>query len=160
MMSVRHIEFMLFVEHKDVGLIHVQFTEPGTDALPFSQVIRFTQLFCHQLERIQSRDERAVFDESIRCILCACCTASCPVTPESSSFLGPAALLRAFRYLFDSRDRAGQERMKLLDSEDGIWGCKTHWKCTEVCPKEIPVTKSLGRTKKRIHDAKKAGELN
>jgi succinate dehydrogenase / fumarate reductase iron-sulfur subunit len=112
-----------------------------------------------EAERTQSPEQRRVFDEAIRCILCACCTASCPITPENDSFLGPAALLRAFRYLFDSRDGSSLERMSMLDRENGIWGCKTHWKCTEVCPKEIPVTKSLGKVKKRIFDAKKAGDL-
>jgi succinate dehydrogenase / fumarate reductase iron-sulfur subunit len=107
-------------------------------------------------ERIQSKGERALIDESIRCILCACCTAACPVTPENSRYLGPAALLRAFRYLFDSRDDAIDERMKILDNEDGIWGCKGHGKCTEVCPKEIDVRKWLGLVKKRIYDVRKA----
>jgi succinate dehydrogenase / fumarate reductase iron-sulfur subunit len=108
-------------------------------------------------ERIQSPAERAVFDEAIRCILCACCSAACPITPANPKYLGPAALLRAFRYLFDSRDGAADERMKLLDNEDAIWGCKGHGKCTEVCPKEIDVRKWLGRIKKRIYDARKAG---
>ena len=107
-------------------------------------------------ERIQSAEERAVFDEAIRCILCACCTASCPVTPDKSDFLGPAALLRSFRYLFDSRDGAAEERMAFLDRDDGIQGCKGHGKCTDVCPKEIDVRKSLGKVKKRIYDHKKA----
>lgn len=106
-------------------------------------------------ERIQAREDRQIFDEAIRCILCACCTAACPITSQNEEFLGPAALLRAFRYLFDSRDDASDERMKSLDSEDGIWGCKGHGKCTEVCPKDIDVRKWLGRTKKRIHDARK-----
>ncbi len=107
-------------------------------------------------ERLQSPSEREVFDEAIRCILCACCTASCPITPKQSEFLGPAALLRAFRYLFDSRDQASRERMEILDREQGIWGCKGHGLCTRVCPKEIDVRKWLGRTKKRLHDARRA----
>lgn len=106
-------------------------------------------------ERIQAREDRQLFDEAIRCILCACCTAACPITSQNEEFLGPAALLRAFRYLFDSRDDASDQRMKSLDSEDGIWGCKGHGKCTEVCPKDIDVRKWLGRTKKRIYDARK-----
>ncbi len=106
-------------------------------------------------ERLQSPWERALFDEAVRCILCACCTAACPVTRQDASFLGPAALLRAYRYLFDSRDQAAEERIALLDRPEAIWGCKGHGKCTEVCPKEIDVRKWLGRTKKRIHDAKK-----
>lgn len=107
-------------------------------------------------ERIQLPAEQRLFEEAIRCILCACCTASCPVNQrkETEAYVGPAALVRAFRYLFDSRDEASNERMGLLDQKDGAWGCQTLWKCTEVCPKEIPVTKQIGQIKKRIYDAK------
>ena len=107
-------------------------------------------------ERIQSADQQRLFEEAIRCILCACCTASCPVNQkkETEAYVGPAALVRAFRYLFDSRDEASDERIALLDHKDSAWGCQTKWKCTEVCPKEIPVTKQIGQIKKRIYDAK------
>jgi succinate dehydrogenase / fumarate reductase iron-sulfur subunit len=107
-------------------------------------------------ERIQSADQQRLFEEAIRCILCACCTASCPVNQkkETEAYVGPAALVRAFRYLFDSRDEASDERIALLDHKDGAWNCRTLWKCTEVCPKEIPVTKQIGQIKKRIYDAK------
>jgi len=107
-------------------------------------------------ERIQLPDQQRLFEEAIRCILCACCTASCPINQqkETETYVGPAALVRAFRYLFDSRDEASEERIDLLDHEDGAWGCQTKWKCTEVCPKEIPVTKQIGQIKKRIYDTK------
>ena len=105
-------------------------------------------------ERLQERRARETFDDAVRCILCGLCTASCPITAQNEKYLGPAALLRAFRYLFDSRDQGEKERVEILNNDDGIWGCQTLWKCTEVCPKEIPVTKCLGRVKKRIHDMK------
>ena len=107
-------------------------------------------------ERKQSPEEQHVFETAVRCILCACCTASCPVNQnvETASYVGPAALVRAFRYLFDSRDEASGERIALLDRKDGAWGCQTLWKCTQVCPKEIPVTKQIGQIKKRIYDSK------
>jgi succinate dehydrogenase / fumarate reductase iron-sulfur subunit len=63
-------------------------------------------------------------------------------------------LVRAFRYLFDSRDEASEERIALLDRKEGAWGCQTLWKCTEVCPKEIPVTKQIGQIKKQIYEIK------
>jgi succinate dehydrogenase / fumarate reductase iron-sulfur subunit len=106
-------------------------------------------------ERIQEMEARKAFDDAVRCILCGVCTASCPVSVQNERYLGPAALLRAFRYLFDSRDLGDTERMEILDSENGIWGCQTLWKCTETCPKEIPVTQCLGKIKKRIYDTKK-----
>jgi succinate dehydrogenase / fumarate reductase iron-sulfur subunit len=107
-------------------------------------------------ERLQDKRAREEFDVAIRCILCACCSAACPISSRNETYLGPAALLRAFRYLFDSRDRGEMERIQIMDNEDGIWGCKTLWKCTEVCPKEIPVTQCLSRIKKKIYDMKKA----
>ena len=109
-------------------------------------------------EQRQFPEEHHQFEEAIRCILCACCTASCPVNQdkETESYVGPAALVRAFRYLFDSRDEGSEERLNLLDHKNGAWGCQTLWKCTEVCPKEIPVTKQIGRIKKRIYEAKRS----
>jgi len=108
-------------------------------------------------ERRQSPEEHHQFEEALRCILCACCTASCPVNQngETAAYVGPAALVRAFRYLFDSRDEGTEERIALLDHKNGTWGCRTLWKCTEVCPKQIPVTKQIGQIKRRIHESKK-----
>lgn len=108
-------------------------------------------------ERRQSPEEQHLFEEAIRCILCACCTAACPINQnkETEDYVGPAALVRTFRYLVDSRDEASDERIALLDHKDGAWGCQTLWKCTEVCPKEIPVTKGIGQIKRRIYEAKK-----
>jgi succinate dehydrogenase / fumarate reductase iron-sulfur subunit len=107
-------------------------------------------------ERFQSPEQQRLFEEAIRCILCACCTASCPINQnkETATYVGPAALVRAFRYLFDSRDEASEERIALLDRKEGVWGCQTLWKCTEVCPKEIPVTKQIGQIKKQIYEIK------
>jgi succinate dehydrogenase / fumarate reductase iron-sulfur subunit len=108
-------------------------------------------------ERKQPQVEHPLFEAAIRCILCACCTAACPINQnkETEAYVGPAALVRAFRYLFDSRDEATDERIALLDHKDRAWGCQTLWKCTEVCPKEIPVTKQIGQIKRRIYESKK-----
>jgi succinate dehydrogenase / fumarate reductase iron-sulfur subunit len=70
--------------------------------------------------------------------------------------LGPAALLRAFRYIFDSRDTATDERIEKVDSKDGIWGCKSLWWCTDVCPKGIPVTKCMAQIKRVIKQKERA----
>jgi succinate dehydrogenase / fumarate reductase iron-sulfur subunit len=101
-------------------------------------------------ERIQTREERRKAAEAIRCILCACCTASCPVNWIREKYIGPAALLWAFRYIFESRDQEALERLKQIDHPDGAWGCVNHFECTRVCPKEIPVTKSINRMKREI----------
>ncbi|NJD76169.1 MAG: succinate dehydrogenase iron-sulfur subunit [Candidatus Methanoperedens sp.] len=111
-------------------------------------------------ERPQSIEEHKKFEDAIRCILCACCTASCPVNQDKATgaYIGPAALVRAFRYLFDSRDEGSAERIALLDNKDGAWGCQTKWMCTKVCPKEIPVTKEIFEVKKLILESRKGEE--
>jgi succinate dehydrogenase / fumarate reductase, iron-sulfur subunit len=101
-------------------------------------------------ERIQAPEQSRKVNEVIRCILCACCTAACPVTAENDRYLGPAALVWAFRTIFDSRDEDTLERLKGVDSPNGAWGCVNHFECTRVCPKEIPVTKSINRIKREI----------
>lgn len=107
-------------------------------------------------ERRQSTEEQHLLEEAIRCILCGCCTASCPVNQNeaTSGYVGPAALLRAFRYLYDSRDEGLDQRLPVLDTKEGAWGCKTLWKCTEVCPKTIPVTQKIGLVKRRLYEHK------
>ncbi|MGB5421333.1 MAG: succinate dehydrogenase iron-sulfur subunit [Desulfobacterales bacterium] len=106
-------------------------------------------------ERIQSAEEQKVIEPALRCILCASCTSSCPISRANPNYLGPAALLRAFRYINDSRDTATGGRLAQLDNDDGAWGCKTMWWCTDVCPKGIPVTKCIGQIKRAIKQREK-----
>ncbi len=101
-------------------------------------------------ERIQSQKDQTVIEPALRCILCASCTASCPISRSNPDYVGPAALLRAFRYVYDSRDTATGSRLAGLDGNDGAWGCKTMWWCTDVCPKGIPVTRCIGQIKRAI----------
>jgi succinate dehydrogenase / fumarate reductase iron-sulfur subunit len=101
-------------------------------------------------ERRQDPEDNKKLNEVIRCILCACCTASCPVTAENEKYLGPATFVWAFREIFDSRDDQTEERLKQVDTPDGVWSCVNHFECTRVCPKEIPVTKSINRIKGEI----------
>jgi succinate dehydrogenase / fumarate reductase iron-sulfur subunit len=107
-------------------------------------------------EFIQEAENQEFIEPALRCILCASCTAGCPINRANPDYLGPAALLRAFRYIFDSRDSITEQRLEKIDSDDGVWGCKTMWWCTEVCPKEIPITKCLGQIKRAVkQNAKK-----
>ena len=85
-------------------------------------------------ERRQAPEDSRRVNEVIRCILCASCTAACPVTAENERYLGPAPLVWAFRYIFDSRDEGALERLKQVDSPDGAWGCVNHFEFTRVCP--------------------------
>jgi succinate dehydrogenase / fumarate reductase iron-sulfur subunit len=106
-----------------------------------------------QRERLQAPDTQEFIEPALRCILCASCTAACPINRTNADYLGPAALLRAFRYIFDSRDSATDERLFRLDDSNGAWGCRTLWWCTDVCPKDIPVTKCLGQIKRKIKES-------
>ena len=101
-------------------------------------------------ERIQNQDNRRKIDEVIRCILCASCTGACPVSGENPEYLGPAVIVQAFRRIFDSRDEESDSRMKQMDHPDAVWPCKNYFECTRVCPKEIPVTKSINFIKREI----------
>ncbi len=101
-------------------------------------------------ERHQNPKDQTIIEPALKCILCASCTAACPINRAYPEYVGPAALLRAFRYIFDSRDMATDDRLTGLDDENGIWGCKTMRWCTDVCPKGIPVTKCLTQIKQAL----------
>jgi succinate dehydrogenase / fumarate reductase iron-sulfur subunit len=102
-------------------------------------------------EFTQTVKERDLINDAIKCILCACCIAACPVMlKEEPEFIGPATVLRAQRYIFDSRLTDSAERMKILEKPHEIWSCKTYYKCTQVCPKQIKVTEAILKTKKKI----------
>jgi succinate dehydrogenase / fumarate reductase iron-sulfur subunit len=98
-------------------------------------------------ERLQSPEARARFDETTKCILCACCTTSCPSYWANGNYYGPAAIVAAHRFIFDDRDEAASERLHILSETDGIARCHTAYNCTEACPREIKITKAIGEVK-------------
>lgn len=101
-------------------------------------------------ERLQSPKERTRFDDGTRCILCACCTTSCPSFWANDHYLGPAAIVQAHRFIFDSRDSSAEERLAILDDRMGVWRCRTIYNCTDCCPREIEVTRLIGEVKLAI----------
>lgn len=101
-------------------------------------------------ERLQSQEQRARFDDTTKCILCAACTTSCPSFWASGEYVGPAAVVQAHRFIFDSRDYGAQERLQILNDRMGIWRCHDIFNCTDACPREIEVTKALGEVKVAI----------
>ncbi len=101
-------------------------------------------------ERLQTPEERERFDDTTKCILCAACTTSCPSFWANENYVGPAAIVTAHRFIFDSRDRAGAERLKILDDQFGVYRCHTIFNCTDACPRDIQVTKAIGEVKKAI----------
>ncbi len=101
-------------------------------------------------ERLQSPAERERFDDTTKCILCAACTTSCPSFWANDHFIGPAAIVQAHRFIFDSRDRGADERLAVLNDGDGVWRCRTIFNCTEACPRGIEVTRRIGEVKKAL----------
>jgi succinate dehydrogenase / fumarate reductase, iron-sulfur subunit len=98
-------------------------------------------------ERLQTPEQRERFDETTKCILCACCTTSCPSFWASDDYLGPAALVTAHRFVFDSRDEAASERLNIMSETSGVARCHTIGNCTSACPRDIQVTKAIGELK-------------
>ncbi len=101
-------------------------------------------------ERLQSIEERERFDDTTKCILCAACTTSCPSFWSDGNYVGPAAMVNAHRFIFDSRDQAGSERLEILNDREGAFGCRTAFNCTMACPREIHVTQAIAEVKQAI----------
>ncbi|MFE1588713.1 succinate dehydrogenase iron-sulfur subunit [Streptomyces sp. NPDC059402] len=101
-------------------------------------------------ERLQSAEDRERFDDTTKCILCAACTSSCPVFWNDGQYFGPAAIVNAHRFIFDSRDEAGEQRLEILNDRDGVWRCRTTFNCTDACPRGIEVTKAIAEVKRAL----------
>ncbi len=101
-----------------------------------------------ETERLQSPEERAALDGVYECILCACCTTSCPSfwwNPDK--FVGPAGLLQAYRFLADSRDQATAERLDNLEDPYRLFRCHSIMNCVDACPKGLNPTSAIGKIK-------------
>ncbi|MDZ7800866.1 MAG: succinate dehydrogenase iron-sulfur subunit [Trueperaceae bacterium] len=101
-------------------------------------------------ERYQSPEDRERFDDTTKCILCAACTTSCPVFWTNESYIGPAAIVNAHRFIFDSRDQGADARLEVLGQANGLWRCRTAYNCTEACPRDIPVTRAIQEVKREM----------
>jgi succinate dehydrogenase / fumarate reductase, iron-sulfur subunit len=101
-------------------------------------------------ERIQTAAERERFDDTTKCILCAACTSSCPSFWAQPAYVGPAAIVNAHRFIFDSRDDAADERLEILADKDGVWRCRTIFNCTDACPRGIHITQAILEVSSRI----------
>ncbi len=102
-------------------------------------------------ERLQSPEDREKLDGLYECILCACCSTSCPSfwwNPDK--FLGPSALIQAYRFLADSRDTATAERLAQLDDPFSIFRCRGIMNCVSVCPKGLNPTKAIGHIRNML----------
>jgi succinate dehydrogenase / fumarate reductase iron-sulfur subunit len=101
-------------------------------------------------ERIQSEEDVQRFEDTTKCILCAACTTSCPVFWNDGQYFGPAAIVNAHRFIFDSRDEGAAQRLEILNDRDGVWRCRTTFNCTDACPRGIEVTKAIQEVKRAL----------
>ena len=125
------------------------------DMNPFYEAYRDVKPFLiasdkPEKERYQSPEDRERFEDTTKCILCAACTSSCPVFWTDGQYFGPAAIVNAHRFIFDSRDEAAEVRLDILNDKEGVWRCRTTFNCTDACPRGIEVTKAIAEVKQAI----------
>lgn len=123
--------------------------EPFFDAYKAVQPFLQTRL-TPEKEHKQSIAQRELFDDTTKCILCAACTSSCPIFWADGQYFGPAAIVNAHRFIFDSRDQATAKRLEILNTKEGVWRCRTTFNCSEACPRGIQVTKAIAEVKQVI----------
>ena len=103
------------------------------------------------IERLQTPEDRAKLDGLYECILCACCSTGCPSfwwNPDK--FLGPSALLQAYRFLADSRDTQTRERLSRLEDPFSVFRCRDIMNCTNVCPKGLNPNRAIGQIRSML----------
>jgi len=101
-------------------------------------------------ERRQSPEERERYDDTTKCILCAACTTSCPPFWANKEFVGPASIVNAHRFIFDSRDHGAAQRLDILNQREGVWRCRTVFNCTDACPRHIKITHAIEEVKRAL----------
>ena len=111
--------------------------------------LRGKPVFPH-MEYLMEEQKRKEIDPYINCVLCGICFGTCPAFEKDSAFLGPAMLAKAYRFLADPRDRRNDEILKAVNTQQGVWGCKTVFNCVKVCPKEVPPTHGIVKMRGRI----------
>jgi succinate dehydrogenase / fumarate reductase, iron-sulfur subunit len=101
-------------------------------------------------ERLQSEAERQRYEDTTKCILCAACTSACPVFWNDGDYFGPAAIVGAHRFIFDSRDTGSDDRLEILNDREGVWRCRTTFNCSQACPQGIQVTQAIQEVKRAL----------
>ena len=101
-------------------------------------------------EQRQTRENREKIKMSTRCIWCGACMSSCNIAAGDNQYLGPAAINKAYRFAMDEREgeEVKQQRLEIIEQEHGVWRCQTQFSCTEVCPKDIPLTEHIQELKR------------
>jgi succinate dehydrogenase / fumarate reductase iron-sulfur subunit len=143
---------------KDLVVDMEPFFEHYRSVMPF--FINDSPVPANGRERLQSPEDRAKFDDTTKCILCAACTTSCPSYWANGQYVGPAAIVQAHRFIFDSRDEGASQRMDVLANPDGVWRCRTIFNCTSACPRDIEVTRAIGEVKLAIRSGSPEGIIH
>jgi succinate dehydrogenase / fumarate reductase iron-sulfur subunit len=133
---------------KDLVVDMDPFFEQYRSVLPF--LINEEALPADGKERLQSPEQRERFDDTTKCILCAACTTSCPSFWANGKYVGPAAIVNAHRFIYDSRDQGADARLQVLNQPEGVWLCRTIFNCTEACPRDIKITKAIAEVKQAL----------
>ncbi len=143
---------------KDLVVDMEPFFEHYRSVMPY--FINNTPVPADGRERLQTIEDRAKFDNTTNCILCAACTTSCPSFWANGKYVGPAAIVQAHRFIFDSRDQGAEERLDVLADPNGVWRCRTIYNCTPACPRGIEVTRAIGEVKLAIRKGSPEGIIN
>ncbi|MFB6233025.1 MAG: succinate dehydrogenase/fumarate reductase iron-sulfur subunit [Haloarculaceae archaeon] len=101
-------------------------------------------------EQRQTPENREKIKLSTRCIWCGACMSSCNIAAGDNEYLGPASINKAYRFAMDEREGESrkQDRLRIVEQEHGVWRCQTQFSCTEVCPKDIPLTEHIQELKR------------
>ncbi len=135
---------------KDLIVDMEPFMEHYKSVLPY--FINDSPVPANGRERLQSPEDRARFDDTTKCILCAACTTSCPSFWANDKYVGPAAIVQAHRFIFDSRDEGADLRLEVVGDTFGVWKCRTVFNCTNACPRDIEITRAIGEVKHALTD--------
>jgi len=126
------------------------------DMEPFWDALQQIQPWLHQMshppekEQLMSPKEREKIDQYVNCILCASCYGSCPVLARDDKYLGPAALTKLYRFAADSRDSRDDETLETANTESGVWGCDTVFRCIDACPKNVRPTDGIEALRRNL----------
>lgn len=133
---------------KDLVVDMKHFFERNTAVEPYFQTDELPD--DKREEQRQSRENREKIKMASRCIQCGCCTSSCNPAQTDDEYIGPAAIVKGYRFHMDEREEENvkQRRLKLLEKEHGVWQCHTQFSCTTVCPKNIPITEEIQEMKR------------
>ena len=139
---------------KDLACDMTNFYEQYKEIKPWLQSKKINKDNLGEEQLLQTKEQRKKLDGMYECILCACCTTSCPSYwwNGDKGYLGPAVLMQAYRWIEDSRDDNTKERMEYVDDAMKLYRCKSIMNCSNTCPKGLNPGQAIGKLKKKIND--------